>query len=304
MQKPDRQLLNQMMVFSAIVEAGSISSAADQLAISKSVVSQHLQGLESRLGVSLLQRTTRRQQLTSLGERFYQHCLGVQRSAEAALASAQESRELLSGRLTISAPHALIEPLVAPAIGALTRANPGLEPHLLAADTRVALIDSEVDLAIRVGQLEDSSLRQRRLGSFSERLCASPEYLQGLDFNPEDPQQFAKHAYIANRWQGQWVRHALRHQQQSFTIENRPSRFGDSLPAVLGLCLAGAGVALLPSFIASGPCQRGELRGVFDTAKLEAVDVYAVHGFAAGAPRRLQLAIDALAQQMAKLQAN
>ena len=169
--------LRPMAIFCKVVDCGSISGAAKELNLSKSVVSQHLKSLEQALGVQLLNRTTRRQVLTPAGRDFYQQCTRVQNISQQAWDDARQAQQQAVGSVSISAPHALIEQVVAPAIGALVAEHGRISPRLNADDQRVNLIGDDIDLAIRVGRMPSSDYMQRKLGQFREVLCASPSYL-------------------------------------------------------------------------------------------------------------------------------
>ena len=121
--------LRHMAVFAHIVETGSITATAELLQLSKSVISQHLKTLEENLGVTLLKRTTRRQSLTSAGQDFYQHCKTLNQIADEAWLQAQEVLDVPKGNVRITAPYALMETLIAPAIAPLIEQYPLLQPE-------------------------------------------------------------------------------------------------------------------------------------------------------------------------------
>ena len=178
--------LRQMSLFARVVEAGSISAAAAQLELSKSVVSQHLKALEQELGVVLLKRTTRRQHLTEAGQTFYERCRALNQVAEEAWAEVQQRTGELKGRIRLTAPDALMAPLIAPLVAELLKVSPGLQPELIASDAQLDLMQQQIDLAIRVGESPDSQLRQRRIGEFRDVLCAAPSLItSNADCHPD-----------------------------------------------------------------------------------------------------------------------
>lgn len=151
--------LRQMSIFAHIVEQGSVSTAADKLELSKSVVSQHLKMLEQELGITLLKRTTRRQSLTEIGEQFYQSCKNINLIADTAWDNTRQHQTEPSGRIRITAPHALMDTLIAPVIADLIKLYPKLRPELINDDQRLDFMQHDIDLAIRVGHSPDSTLK-------------------------------------------------------------------------------------------------------------------------------------------------
>ncbi len=299
--------LRHMMVFNAVVEAGSISSAAEQLNISKSVVSQQLQTLESVLKVELLKRTTRRQVLTPAGKQFFLQCQQIDQISKHAWSDARDSQQLPIGTVSISAPHALMDTVVAPAIGALVSQYPKITPYLHADDARVHLIDDNIDIAIRIGQSADSEFKQKRVGQFSDQLCVNERYLsQHSDLTLSDIQaapSLANHLdYIANGWQGALIEHQLFNtkQQKSHSLQFKPNRFANSINGVLALALQGAGVALIPQLILNQLTNehRQALAIITTEHHLQSEPIYALHAFSQTPPFIVKLCVEAIEQRI------
>ncbi|WP_035415853.1 LysR family transcriptional regulator [Ferrimonas kyonanensis] len=255
--------LRQMMLFRTLVDKGSFTSASEALGLSKSVLSQHLKSLEGALGTQLLQRTTRSQVLTPTGREFYRQCCDIGDRVSLAWDRARESSGTLAGPIRISLPHALMEP-VAAALAALVIAHPAIEPELVTEDTQVDLVSEGVDLAIRVGKMPSSSLKQRRIGQFRETLAMA----QGC---------VRQDHYVANGWEAsQVVCHLVgpkgEHKQLCFT----PSVRAKDLPSVLALASAGLGVARVPTFLMQ---RQASLIPLLPGYTTEPVGVFAVHGY-------------------------
>ncbi|RDE19169.1 LysR family transcriptional regulator [Motiliproteus coralliicola] len=280
--------LRPMAVFARIVESGSITAAADSLQLSKSVVSQHLKSLEKELGVTLLKRTTRRQNLTSAGEAFYQHCREINRLAEQAWQQAREEQEIPKGKLRITAPHALMGPLVAPTVATLIRRYPLLQPELISSDRHLDLAAENIDLAIRVGPSQDSRIRQRRIGQFRDVLCASQQLLSTEPLSQLD--------YIANTWQREQIDHQLVDEQGNPKHYHAQARCrADSFDACLALLESGAGIGLIPDFKLDQ--HRPRLAELFPGYRLPLNPVYALHTFERQLPLSVQLCIEEIAQR-------
>lgn len=292
-------MLNQsrhIQIFCQIVEAGGISKAAEALEVSKSVISQHLKALEQELGISLLNRTTRRQTLTPVGKEFYQQCKQINQLTKQAWQQAQAAQEVAKGIVTITAPHALMDSVVAPAIGELLIKHPLIKPVLIADDQRQDLIKNNIDIAVRVGELPDSDYRQVKLGEFRDVLCASQTYID-KHFS-DNAIEWSTINYIANDWQGSHVNHQLTHVQSTnkqLNLSFTPQRRANSLPTVVALAKAGAGIALLPHFIVA---QEPALVKVVADYQLPPNEVFALHAYSSGKPKAVELAIGAINSKM------
>ncbi len=282
--------LRQMSVFAHIIETGSISAAAQRLGLSKSVVSQHLKTLEAELGVVLLKRTTRRQVLTPAGDDFYQSCQQINTVADQAWQTAQNSQLSPQGLIRITAPHALMGSLIAPAIGQLMQRYPQIEPELITDDGQLDLMTAGIDLAIRVGPSPASRLKQRRIGSFRDVLCGTTSTVK----------QFAAGSvpYIANRWQGEKIQHHL----TAITgegvriVDATPGCRADSLPTCLALLEAGAGMGIVPGFIFQA--RAGVLVEMMPGYELPANTVYALHPYPDTMPLAVAVCLEIIEQAL------
>ncbi|MGY0217164.1 LysR family transcriptional regulator [Endozoicomonadaceae bacterium StTr2] len=296
--------LRHMAIFVRIIDAGSVTAAADSLNLSKSAVSQHLKQLEHQLGVALLNRTTRRQMLTPAGRNFYQRCKAMTDLGREAWDEAREAHEIAAGSIRISAPHALVESIIAPAIGRLVSHHNLIEPKLLVSDARVDLIENDIDLAIRVGAMPSSNYRQQLAGHFEEILCASPDYLRRNNITPHTIASLAPDCdYIANHWQGQHITHQGKHRKSGDTLKLlfNATRQANTLPAVIAMACAGAGIAFIPRFLFKPCFDAGKLESVLPEHVFASVPVYAVHTFNNKPTKLVRLAIEAIKEEMDKL---
>lgn len=281
-----------MLLFRTLVEAGSLTAAAEQLQLSKSVLSQHLKSLEQALGVQLLQRTTRRQTLTPAGQLFYQQCGDIQRQVDLAWQTARDSQQQLAGPLRITAPYALMDSVIAPVIAELVAQHPQTQPSLIADDQRLDLLEHHIDLAIRVGESPDSSLRQRKIGQFSDVLAASSAYMEQRP--PLSGENCSEHEFIANAWQGSKSRLTLYRGEKQLLLDIHARRFANNLNGVLALARAGAGIAYIPEFVAaSEPALQTLLPGF----RSDAVNVYALHPYQP-LPRLVRHAIEEIERHL------
>jgi len=282
------QKLRQMSLFAHVVESGSISGAADKLGLSKSVLSQHLKALESNLGVTLLKRTTRRQYLTSAGSTFYKQCQQLNLIADQAWTEISHQQRQPMGKVKITAPHALMGTLIAPALGPLILQHPQLQLELLASDEQLELAANNIDLAIRVGRSKDSNLKQRKIGEFRDVLCAAAE------LRARDVQALP---YIANHWQGQTICHSFTHVSsgEKRLLEYTPICKANSFHACLALIQQGIGIGLVPEFIVS---QEAGLWPLLAGFELEANSLYVLHPFPSQLPLSVKVCLQAIESRL------
>jgi len=293
--------MRHMVIFSHIVEMGGISAAAIQLKLSKSVISQQLKSLENELGVSLLNRSTRQQVLTPAGQLFYKQCKQVNEIALQAWENAREVQKLALGSIRISAPNALMEPIVAPAISELVERHEGITPTLISEDRRVNLIDDKIDLAIRVGEMPSCDYKQRKLGYFKDVLCAAPDYVEKHNITSQLLSgSYPKLNYVSNSWQGVRIQHTLLHKitKEPIKLSFTANRICNSLPVVITMAKAGSGLALIPDFVFKK--HRPSLIEVLPDFECKAVPIFAVHAFANTPPTVVRLAIEAVKLEIEK----
>ena len=180
--------LGAMQAFVAVAELQGFAPAARKLAVSASAVTRMVAALEERLGVRLLQRTTRSVTLTDAGARYLDRARRILAEIDEAEDSAQAEQARPTGRLTVSAPTLFGRLHVGPLMGEFLGAHPQVTGELLLADRMVNLVDEGIDLALRIGRLEDSSLIVRKTGETRRVLVASPAYLEqhGVPCAPGD----------------------------------------------------------------------------------------------------------------------
>ena len=240
--------LQAMAVFARVAETGSFSEAARRLGLSKAAVSKRVARLEARLGVALVNRTTRHLSLTEAGAAFHEPCRQLIADADAAEAAVGHLASAPRGRLRVNAPMSFGQRHLAPAIGAFMRSYPELSVELDLSDRTVDLVEEGYDLAVRIGALPDSSLVARRLAPLHRHLVAAPAYLDRAG-RPEHPSDLADHAclryaYLASgrvwRLDG----------GEAVTVDGPlTANNGDVL---LAAARDGMGIAFLPSFF-TGP---------------------------------------------------
>jgi len=184
--------LYEMSVFSKVVAAGSLSAAARDMGVSTAVVSRRLAALEARLGVRLVNRTTRRLALTDEGASYHEACARILAEIEDADAAAAAQRVEPQGILKVALPASFGHKHIAPLVPPFAARYPKIQLALSLSDRTVNVIEEGYDLAIRIGELEDSSLAARKLAPNRRVVCASPEYLRAHD-TPRTPDDLPRH---------------------------------------------------------------------------------------------------------------
>ena len=190
----------EMSIFARVVRTGSLSAAARDLGMSPAVVSRRLAGLESRLGVRLLNRTTRSLNLTEEGASYFDACTRILAEVEEADAAASAGRAEPVGVLKVAIPASFGHQHIAPLVPRFSARYPKVRLALSLSDQAVNLIDQGFDLAIRIAELEDSSLAARKLAPNRRVVCASPEYLRRHG-TPRTPAELVEHNFLVATWE-------------------------------------------------------------------------------------------------------
>ena len=251
--------LTSMSVFRQMVERGSIAAAARFCGMSAEMAGHHLRSLEARLGVRLINRTTRRLHIAEAGQAYYRRCVAVLDEVALADAEAGQRQSSPSGRLKIAAPLAFGTALLSEPIAAFIEQNPAVSVELGLSERNVGLVEEGYDVALRLGDLQDSGLVARRISAFPLIPVASEAYL-------------AQHPPIAAPWD------IADHQVLIYTQTANPKnwRFNDAagnyvdvpltgriaasdIEFLLRLALRGAGLLLAPSFVVSNHLAKKEL---------------------------------------------
>src|SRR5882672_338890 len=188
----------EMAAFVRVVETQGFSAAAPALGLTPSAVSKLVTRLESRLGVRLLQRTTRAIHLTADGEAFYEQARRIVGEIAALEAELTDRRGTPQGLLRVTTSLAFSTHQLAPLIGQFLERYPAVQLELIPTDRVVDLVEEGVDLAIRVGRLADSSFMARKIGEDVRLVCATPAYL-ARHGTPKRPEELAQHNFIFSR---------------------------------------------------------------------------------------------------------
>jgi DNA-binding transcriptional LysR family regulator len=248
--------LDSIAVFVKVVEAGSFSAAARRLEMPKATVSARVARLEKRLGLRLIQRTTRRLRVTEAGEQYFHHCAAALREVELAEAALQAAAGRPSGVLRVTAPVDLGHTLLPRIVHAYAARYPDVSLELLVTNRVADLVAEGIDLAIRPSQaLKDSTLIAQRFFEMGANLWASPHYLQRLGALTH-PRELKRAAILGFLPRGSLV---LTNGRSDFEVSMTGRIRADDFETIRALLLLGEGIAWLPDFLAEEAAQAGGL---------------------------------------------
>ena len=259
MRLPD---LEAWAIFASVVEHRSFSAAADAIGLSKATVSKAITRLEAHLGQSLFHRTSRRLALTEAGKPLAEHAARILGEARLAEESANDAATAPTGRVRLAAPMSFGISNVAPLLAEILVAHPGIEIDLHLSDARVDIVAEGFDVALRIAELPDSSLRARRLCSIQAHLVASPAYL-ARHGTPTHPAQLGEHRLFGySNIVGPLRFHRAGDSDVSVRIQGPLT--ANSGEAILPALIAGLGIARLPEFIIGPHLESGALVTILD----------------------------------------
>lgn len=287
----------ELMIFVAVVESGSFSRAAEQLSLANSAVSRAVKKLEMKLGVSLLNRTTRQLSLTEEGERYFHRVQQILQDIAAAENEIMETKQMPRGLLRIDAATPVILHYLTPLIKPFREKYSEITLSLVSSETFINLIERKVDVAIRVGTLSDSSLRARALFSSYRKIIAAPDYLEKHGM-PQSVDDLAKHLCLGftepaslNIWPVA--------QSDGQLYEASPGLSSNSGETLKHLCLAGNGIACLSDYMINKEIENGTLVEIMTDIRLPvAMPFSAVYYSDRAVSTRIRAFIDFLSEQI------
>ncbi|MEK8051183.1 LysR family transcriptional regulator [Ideonella sp. DXS22W] len=289
------QGLQQFIAFAETAKHGGFAAAAREQGVAPSTLAKAVGRLEAALGVKLFHRTTRQVTLTPDGERLYQRCQRVLAEVEDLQAEASGSRAVPMGTLRIDLPVYYGKTFVMPLLADLAERYPQLRLDVRMTDTQVDLVRDGVDLAVRIGALNDSSLVARRIDRQHLVLCASPAYLARRG-TPRRIEDLGGHAAIVFRlptsgrdrpWQ-------LRQRGQPVTLQPAPQVRVNETEGLLAAVKLGLGICQLPDMLAQQELARGELVELLPSCRPESMPIHVIYPSGRLLPARVSAAIEAL----------
>lgn len=248
--------------FVRVVESGSFSAVAREARSTQSAISKQVQALEASLGTRLLARSTRRHTLTEAGQRYYERCLQVLDTLEEARLEVHRAEHEVSGLLRVAAPVAFGRLHIVPRLPAFYQRHPRIRVHLALDDGFVDLVGAGVDVAFRVGELKDSRLIARRIGTAHRATLAAPAYL-ARHGEPREPQDLLGHnclVYTGLASLNEW--HFVGPDGESRSVRVAGSFESNSSEAIREAVCAGLGVSYAPLWVYGDELRAGRVRAV------------------------------------------
>ncbi|PTN12045.1 LysR family transcriptional regulator [Nitrosomonas aestuarii] len=285
-----------MHVFIRVVDAGGIGRAAEQLGLAKSAVSRKLADLETRLGVRLLNRTTRTSSLTEAGRTFYERSIKIVDDIAELNTLTKASQATLEGTINLAAPLSFGLSHLAPAIDSFIKLHPELTININFSDRQVDLVEEGMDLALRIADLKDSSLVARKLSPIRTLLCASPHYLQEYG-TPKTVYELKQHRLLHYNLSNtsSWKFVDKQGAQHSIPVSAKiVANNGDFLK---DMAIAGHGIIMMPTFITWKTIVDGKLVPIMPDYQSPSFNAYAVYPQKRYLSHRTKILIDFLAER-------
>lgn len=287
---------SELAFFVMLADKGSFTATARELNLTPPAVSKRLTQLEQRLGVRLLNRSTRRVSLTDEGELYLEHARRILADIEELELSLGKRRATPKGLLRVNATLGFGRTVIAPIVSAFARHHPEVEVQLQLTDAPVDLVATGFDVAVRFGEPPDGRLSARRLMSNRRFLCASPAYLAAHG-HPRTPAELVHHTCILHRqnddtW-GIWRLSRGRHTE---TVKVRGALSSNDGDVVLGWALDGHGILIRSEWDLAKYLESGRLQVVLPEWTLPPADLYAVYPARRHQPARVRAFIDTLAE--------
>jgi DNA-binding transcriptional LysR family regulator len=293
----------EMQTFNAVVDAGSFVKAADALGMSKAAMSRYVGELESRLGVRLLHRTTRRLSLTEEGQVFFARSKELLAGVEEAEMEISSRTGAASGLLRVNAPVTFGIRHLAPLWGEFRTRYPKVALDVTLADRVVDLVEEGYDVAIRIAILPNSTLISKRLANTRMALCASPQYLAASGV-PRRPDELAAHAVISYRYWSTKDEWHFDGPQGPVSVKTQPCMHTNSGDTCRAAALAHQGVILQPTFLVGDDLAAGTLVELMPEFRSIELGIYAIYPTRKHVSPKVRAFIDFLTQHFDKAHTN
>ncbi|GGP60091.1 LysR family transcriptional regulator [Shewanella saliphila] len=267
--------LDTMRAFLTVVQEGAFTKAADKLAVSPQLVSKYISALEKSLQTRLLHRTTRRLSLTQAGSDYYQRCLQVIADIDEMESRLTEHAQVVSGTLTISAPMSFGTLHLPQLLMGFQQRYPQIKLKITLTDIKVDIVDEGVDVAMRIGQLADSSYICKKVAPINIAIMASPDYLAARGL-PKTPAELQHHHYLKYVYSDDAMLFSgfdnMRH-----TIDFNDNLIANNGELLVNTAILGGGIVIQPTFIAGKALAEGKLVRILQGYEPKPVGLYMVY---------------------------
>ncbi|GAA3918362.1 LysR family transcriptional regulator [Litoribacillus peritrichatus] len=289
--------LKSMVVFAQVVEQGSLTAAAKYIGLSRAVVSYHIKKLETQLGVTLLNRSTRSFTLTEAGKQYYQRCRIIAEEAEAANQQIENLKHEPEGLLKVTCPVNVGLQNIVPALNDFRKLYPKIDLDLILTDEIINIIQEGIDLAVRGAPLPDSGLQASKLTTLETCLCGAPEYFKKYG-RPTTPADLAEHSWVIYKLTSGAI--TLTKNNKSHTIKLKGGISTNNAAARTAFVEGGHGLGRIPTYDALPKIKEGTLERVLDNYQLPDIDLYGVFPPGSAGSKKLRLLIDYLKEYFTK----
>ena len=288
--------LEDMYIFLRVVETGSITKAAEQMNIAKSAVSKRLSLLEQKLGIKLINRTTRKSSITEAGQRYYQRSKLIVDEVDELNSQTSSSKRALEGTINIAVPLSFGLTHLTPALDLFLLQHTDLKLKINFSDQKIDIVEQGVDLAFRIGGLDNSTLQARKIAPIKHVLCASPEYLT-LHGEPKTPSDLNKHKVIKYGSTDQSGLKFLGQDGIKQVVHLAPHILANNGDFLKSLAESSHGITYLPTFIVWQSLAVKSLVPVLARHKLPTMYAYAVYPPNRHLPLKVRSLIDFLVER-------
>ena len=288
--------LEDMVMFVRIVEAGSITKAAEQLNIAKSAVSRRLKELETRLGSQLISRTTRQSNLTQAGEQYYQKVSNILNEVDALNEASSGAPTRIEGTLKMTAPLSFGLLHLKDVIDEYANQHPNLSFELDFSDRHTDLVEEGFELAIRIGEMQDSSYQAKRISLIRHTLCASPEYLDKMG-TPKTVEDLANHEFLQYSLSKSNTIELTDEQGKKHQVDVNSKIKINNGDFLHDMAVKGHGITFLPTFITYQTVANGDLVPILQQYQLPTLNAYAVYPKNRFLSQRCRYFIDFIAER-------
>ena len=284
----------------AVVETSSFTAASERLGISKALVSKYVGEVESKLDIRLFNRTTRKLALTDAGRRYYQQSVALLEQYTSLVDNVTGEQTKPRGLLRVSAPVTFGEMVLSPLLPKFLALYPDLKIELILTNSAIDMLEEGIDVRLRIGGVDDSSMIARHLKTFPLVLCAAPKYIQQYG-QPKTPQQITEHNCIIDsnfRIGKQWP--IISPQGQAETIDVQSTIAVNSPQSVREIAIAGGGIAMIPKFIVEDAINDGRLLTILPDYTTLEFGLFAIYPHRKYVAKKVRCFIDFTLAQFAK----
>lgn len=288
--------LTRMKVFVNVVETGSFTAASERMGISRAAASKYVSQLETSIRARLLNRTTRHVSTTESGHIYFERCKEI-------LHNLSEADEIISGlsgqpqgTLRISAPSVFAHRHITPLVSEFTKRYPDVNVNIMVSDRYVDLVDEGYDVAIRVSNMENSDLIAHHIARCRHVLIASPGYLKTAP-PLNQPSDLENHSCLLYSYT-EGAKWPLTKKEKNHSIKIKSVMVSNNPEVLLEAAIAGMGISIMPTFIASDAIRRGDLQMVLEDYQSLELHIYAVYASRQYLPAKIRVFIDYLKEQI------